>query len=152
MFAKRMSFFSQKLTCTYIFYGKPWRDKYTSYTFKGQKHSTNCVLIQSITTVFVYTVLLLLFQWASSWFAAKIGWCNTWQGNFRGSRLICHPSSMLNWRVWPIHRERRARFQLVWHSTVIESVSVKNNLSHIPEMNREIYQIHAYNMRTYLMI
>lgn len=121
MFTERMSFFSQKLTCTYIFYGKPWGDKHTSHTFTGQKHSTNCVLIQSMTTVFVYTVLLLLFQWASSRFAAKIGWCNTWQGNFRGSRFICHPSSMLNRRVWQIHRERRATFQLVWHALPLSS-------------------------------
>lgn len=121
VFTERMSFFSQKLTSTYIFYSKAWRDKYTSHTFTGQKHSTNCVLIQSMTTVLVYTVLLLLFQWASRWFAARIGWCNTWQGNFRGSRLICHPSSILNRRVWQTHRQRRARFQLLWHSLPLSS-------------------------------
>ncbi len=64
-------FSSQKLTCTYIFYGKPWRDKHTSHTFTGQKHSTklcpnsvydNCFLLHSAPALISVSFKLICCQ------------------------------------------------------------------------------------------
>lgn len=90
------------------FYHKPWRNKHTTQSFIGQSHYRNCILIWSITIVYIRPALLF---WL---ICCQNGDCNTWLGigkkchrqSFNLSFLISESDRATNRRRWDFSNNR----------------------------------------------
>ncbi len=86
-------------TWAYTFYGKPWRDKYTSHAFTGWSRFMDCILIQLSSFARCF---FLHIDKLPKWGIAIHD--RDFERILRESCLICYRSSCLFQWVWQNHK------------------------------------------------
>lgn len=124
---KQNSLFLLKLSQVFTEADERWRHKSILQALGEQTHITLTQKTKLQHELHPDSVwLLFLFQQALRWLAANMGRWNAWEweGNIRGSCLVCHQTSFLNCWTWQNHWQRRVRFQQIGRLVVTPALNV----------------------------